>query len=112
MRLVELVRRDTATEGSLQILFRTEGIPTEMNVADFQISFAPDEEGQDGRRECRECDLDVEALVISGDSMGVAGNFAGRLILGGADELVLADDVPSVTVDGNFQATIPRASND
>lgn len=117
VRLVGHVRRDTAsaTEGAVTIVFRTVGNPTELNVSEFTISLDPDGEDGDGPHYtagAANADLDVEALVVSDDEMALGGSFAGRLILGGADELVLDEDVPSVTVDGNFQATIPRMSDE
>lgn len=115
VRLVGHVRRGNsdASGGALTIAFRTEGNPTELDVSEFTISMEPRE--QDGPGPAfsaggANADLDVETLVVSGTDMVVAGSFSGRLIRGGADELVLHEDVPSVTVDGNFQATIPQMS--
>lgn len=113
VRLVGQVRRETtrAAEGTLTIVFRTEGNPTEMNISEYTISVTQDDEqdsGLDYTAGAANADLDIEALVVSDTEMALGGSFAGRLILGGAEELVLKDDVPSVTVDGNFQATIPR----
>lgn len=116
VRLVGHVRRDTATatEGTLTVTFRTSGNPTELDVSAFTIALdpqGPEGEGPDYSAGPENADLDVEALVISEDEMALGGSFAGRLILGGAGRLVLDEDVPSVTVDGNFQATIPRLSD-
>ena len=113
-RLVGQVRRDApnSTAGALTISLRTEGNPTEMNVSQFTISFAADEGSGDDTVDysagAANADLDLETLVISGDEMVLAGSFAGKLIRGGADELALDDDMQSVTVDGNFQATLPN----
>lgn len=112
-RLVGQVRRDppTSSEGSLTIDFRTEGNPTELEVSDFTITLTPDEEigpGPEYTASARNADLDVESLVVSGDEMVVAGSFSGQLVQGGAQGLVLEEDASTMTVDGNFQATIPR----
>jgi hypothetical protein len=110
--LVGHVLRDTTTlgPGDLTIRFRTEGNPAELEVGEFTISLRPDEGGAPGavyEAGAANADLQLEALVVSEDEMALAGSFAGRLIAGGADELVLEKDIPAVTVDGNFQATIP-----
>ena len=114
VRLVGLVSREAASlsQGALTIDIQTEGNPTEMDVTDFTIRLLSDgavgEAGETYSASAANADLDLETLEISGNSMVLAGSFSGRLIEGGAEELVLDSSVPSVTVDGNFQATLAR----
>lgn len=114
VRLVGLASRDAprTMEGALAMTFQIAGNPTDMNVQSFRISFfSGGDVGEDGltySADAANADLSVEALQISGDTMVLAGSFAGRLIEGGAEALVLDNSAPSVTVDGNFQASLPR----
>lgn len=117
VRIVGFVRRDMplSTQGALTIDFRTEGNPTESEVGQFTISLTPEDgtaQGPDYSAGAANANLRIEALVISEDRMAVAGSFAGKLVEGGAQEFVLDGDTPAVTVDGNFQATLPRLETD
>lgn len=113
IRLDGRVRRDAdaVAEGGLTILMRTQGNPTEMNVDEFTFRYLS-EDGVVYSADDENADLRIEALFISDDEMAIAGSFAGRLIQGGAEDLVIRDAVNDVTVDGNFQATVPRLSSD
>ena len=117
VRIVGFVRRDMplSAQGALTIDFQTEGNPTELEVGEFTISLTPEDataEGADYSAGAGNANLRIEAFVIAEDTMSVSGSFSGRLVEGGAQELVLDEDTPAVTVDGNFQATLPRLEAD
>ncbi|MGR3455484.1 hypothetical protein [Pseudooceanicola sp.] len=99
------------TEGTLTIAFRTDGNPDRMEVDDFSLVLVPDEDGAaeaNYRADATNATLEIGAMRISGDGMTLAGSFSGQLTPGGAEEIVADRDVPDITIDGNFQATIPR----
>lgn len=60
------------------------------------------------RREGENVDLTLTAFAPEGSDVAVAGSFAAMLTPGGASGLVVEAEAGR-TIDGNFQATIPRA---
>ncbi len=53
-------------------------------------------------------DLILEAFEVEDTDLAIAGSLVTTLTPGGADTLVI-DAPEAVTIDGNFQGTIPRA---
>lgn len=56
-------------------------------------------------------DVTLNALTLEGDMLVVAGDFTAVLSPNQADRIVLDDAEGAVMMDGNFQATVPRAAS-
>lgn len=98
---------ETSEDDRLQIVFTAVGTAEEREAQDIEITLSSGDAqvmatGQN-------VDLSVNDVEIEGDSLVVSGNIAATLTEGGSEELLIASG-EGTTVNGNFQATVFRAS--
>ena len=109
VRIVGLARRSGAESltDALVITFVATGNPGETDVSEPTVAYLPAGSETTWLAEGETIDLDIEALLVTGDTMALAGSFTAQMTPGGTQGLV-APDAPLLTVDGNFQATLRR----
>jgi hypothetical protein len=96
-------------EGTLVITLTAETGATEASLTSARIEYRG--EGRDLIAEGENVDLTLTAFEPAGSDVAVAGSFAAMLTPGGASGLVIEAEAGR-RIDGNFQATIPRAGAD
>ena len=96
-------------QGTLVITLTAETGATEASLASARIEYQG--EGRELMAAGENVDLTLTAFEPQGSDVAVAGSFAAMLTPGGASGLVLEAEAGQ-TIDGNFQATIPRAEAD
>jgi hypothetical protein len=93
-------------QGTLVITLTAEAGATEARLASARIEYRG--EGRELIAEGENVDVTLTAFEPQDSDVAVAGSFAAMLTPGGASGLVLEAEAGQ-TIDGNFQATIPRA---
>jgi hypothetical protein len=107
VRIVGVARQagEESLADALVITFLAAGNPAGPDVAEPKVTYLPAGSDAPWIAQGENIDLDVEALEVSEGSMAVAGSFSAQMTPGGTEGLV-PPDVPLMTVDGNFQATL------
>lgn len=95
--------------GTLTIVIEAETGAVEARVTDVRIELQRDDDVLSA--DSQNIDLTLEAFQQAGDDLALAGSFVATLTPGSAEGLVVTTEA-GVTLDGNFQATIPVASDD
>lgn len=93
--------------GTLSIEFAITGDPVERQAERVIVTYRPEPGATPLVAEGPNVDFELTALEVEGTDMALAGNIVAAMSPGGAARLALdADRV--LTIDGNFQATIPE----
>jgi hypothetical protein len=93
--------------GAIVIDFLAAGNPSQLVPRDVTIAYLTEDGAEPYAGSGEAIDLEVTAMTVLDDQMALAGSFAGTLLRGGGDTLIVElGDREGTTVDGNFQATI------
>jgi hypothetical protein len=95
-------------QGTLVITLTAETGATEATLSEARIEYRGD--GRNLVAEGENVDVTLTAFEPQGSDLAVSGSFAAMLTPGGASGLVIEAEAGQ-TIDGNFQATIPRAED-